>query len=263
MQIVRDRFALFIFGNAQEEFRIKLAFAHLQQRRERVRHGRLLVADERRVGADRFHRNARGEQIAVRVEDVAAPRRLPEFALRVVLRQFRQFVMAEHLQIHQPAAEAGEGRADQQRQRQHPSKLHSFCHFKIGRPPVAVGSSLPTRHERRPKSLLRQRHARLPRGQLARRRSLLRRRGGRFRQPPNLRGLRRNQAEIQLAHPLIQHHRRTQIREPHPQLFVVLRNLLQMQFALANLLAQAVNLIFLPDVADRRAGNQHAQKQRA
>ena len=168
MEVVRDRFALFIFRNAREKFRIQLAFAHLQQRRERVRHGRLLVADERRIGADRFHRNTRGEQVAVRVENVTAPRRLPEFALRVVLRQPRQFVMAQHLQIHQPVAEAGERRADQQRQRQHPSKLQSFCHFKIGRPPVAVGSSLRRVTSGGQNGLLCQRRAGLPRGQLAR-----------------------------------------------------------------------------------------------
>ena len=83
MKIVRDRFALFIFGNAHEEFRIQFAFTHLQQRREHARHDRLLVADEQRVGANRFHRNARGKQIAVNIEDertealAAAPTIIP------------------------------------------------------------------------------------------------------------------------------------------------------------------------------------------
>ncbi len=141
MEIVRDRFAFLIPGNAREKFLIKPGLTHLQQGRKCMCHDGLLVADERRIGADGFHWNARCQQIATRIEDVATSRCLAEFALRVVLRQLRQLVVTQHLQIHQPVAEPGEGCADKHGQRQHPSKLQSFRHCKTGRPPVAIGSS--------------------------------------------------------------------------------------------------------------------------
>jgi hypothetical protein len=104
-----------------------------------------------RVGADRFHKNARGEQIAVRVENVAAARRLPEFALGVLLRLGGQFVVTQHLQIHQPVAQAGERQAEQPQQGQHPFQLQPFGHRK--KRPAARGDRFlnQRRHERRPK----------------------------------------------------------------------------------------------------------------
>ena len=63
---------------------------------------------KRGVGANRFDGDAGGEDVVVAIEDVAAAGCLPEFALGIVLLEARQFVVAQHLQIHEPIAQAGE-----------------------------------------------------------------------------------------------------------------------------------------------------------
>ncbi len=108
---VRDRFPLLIFHRAGKQALIQIAFAHLQQRCELAGDHGLLVANQDRIGANRFHKNARGEQIAVRVENVTAARRTPKLALGVLLRLGGQFVVTQHLQLHEAGTQAGEGQA--------------------------------------------------------------------------------------------------------------------------------------------------------
>ena len=113
MQFVGDNFAVTIFENetARRQLLRKRGLVELQQRRDDMGDGVRLIADERRIGTNRFHRHARGQNVAIRVENVAAPGCLPEFALRIVLRLRAQLVMPENLQIHQPVAQAGKRRA--------------------------------------------------------------------------------------------------------------------------------------------------------
>ena len=53
---------------------IKLVLVQLQQRRQGVGDLCLAVANQRRIGADRFHEDAGGQQIAFHIQDVAPAR---------------------------------------------------------------------------------------------------------------------------------------------------------------------------------------------
>jgi hypothetical protein len=103
----------------------QIHLAHLQQRRERVHNGSLLVAEKRRVRANGLYGNARREQIPVRVQNVAPVRGLTDFFLRPLFREARQFVMAENLQFHEPVAQPGERYHDKHQHCQHPRELLS------------------------------------------------------------------------------------------------------------------------------------------
>ena len=125
---VRDCFPLLIFHRAGKQALIQIGFADLQQRCELAGDHGLLAANQDRIGANRFHKNARGEQIAARVENVAAARRAPELALGVLLRLGGQFVVPQHLQLHEAGTQAGERQAQQPQQGQHPFQLQPFGH---------------------------------------------------------------------------------------------------------------------------------------
>ncbi len=69
---VGDGFAFLIFDQARQQALVQIGFVHLQQRRKDVGDGGLPVADKDGVGADGFHEQAGGEQVAAGVENVAA-----------------------------------------------------------------------------------------------------------------------------------------------------------------------------------------------
>jgi len=123
MQPVRDRFALGIFLDARSQPLLQFRIAHLQQRRERMGHDRLLATDHRGIRANHLHRNAGRQEIAVRIQNVATFGRAPGSLLRFFLRLFRQLVVPPHLQIHQPEAQPDEGEHHQRQQRQRAFEL--------------------------------------------------------------------------------------------------------------------------------------------
>ena len=111
IKAVGHSLAFFIFPDPGNQPLTETALAHAQQRRERVRDYRLLVANQRWIGTNRFHGNARGQQVAVHVQNVAPSRRLEKVMLCVQLRHLGQFIMSQHLQVHEPITQPGERRA--------------------------------------------------------------------------------------------------------------------------------------------------------
>jgi hypothetical protein len=88
------------------------------------------------------------------------------------------------------------------------------------------------------------------------------RRGRRLSQPHDLHGQRRRQAEIQFAGTAIQHRRRPQDGKLVAEFLVVVQQSFQVDFALLDLLAELLNLVFLPDESHRGPGEQETQAQR-
>ena len=99
-----------------------------------------MIADKERIGADGFDQDAGGQEVSFAVEDVAAARLEDELALGVLLRPGAQFIMPQNLQIDQPVSQPGEGRRQEQRQRDQSAILQSSAHTKC-QPPAAIGSS--------------------------------------------------------------------------------------------------------------------------
>ena len=138
--LVGDGFALVVLPASAPQTLSQIAFVELQQRRQRAGDLSLVIADEQRIGADGFDQDAGGQEISFAIENVAAARLEDELALGVLLRPGAQFIMPQNLQIDQPVSQPGEGRRQEQRQRDQSAILQSSAHTKH-QPPAAIGSS--------------------------------------------------------------------------------------------------------------------------
>jgi len=226
----------------------------LQQRRERAGDHGLLISNQARVGANRFHKNARGEQIAVRVENVRRGAARAKTRAGVLLRLAGQFVVTQHLQIHEPVTQAGKCQAQQAQQCQHPFQLQPFAHRKktANRPRRSVPQPMASRAAAKifmsygfitPAGFFRK---------LARQILVVRRCERGFRQPHYLHRLRRRQAEIHSRARRSSIVRRPQNGKLVAEFLVVVLQSFQADFALPDLLAELVNLVLLPDETHRR-----------
>ena len=99
---IGDRLALFVLTSARRQLLRQLQFTFLQYWAQRARHIGGAIADQLWIGADRFYKNARRQQIPAIIQNVAAPWLQQHFLLRVLERFDPQFLMPHNLQIHQP-----------------------------------------------------------------------------------------------------------------------------------------------------------------
>ena len=111
--VVGDDYALRILPQAGCQPLHKFTLAGLQQRRDRSRHFHLAVANQRRVGAHRFHESACRQDIAFRIDNVAPPRFQQEFLPGVIARFGAEFLIAQNLKIDESVPQADKGRAQQ------------------------------------------------------------------------------------------------------------------------------------------------------
>jgi hypothetical protein len=101
----------------------------------------LPISDKSRISAHRPGAQTRCEKISFNVENITPLRLQQKFFMGILLRFGVKHCVTQHLQIDQAIAQCAKRPTQERCHQREPSQLHSFCHAKIYRPSVAIGSS--------------------------------------------------------------------------------------------------------------------------